>query len=49
MQQIIQISPPAHNDLFDITREEETIVSKSGVQSGLVNVYAQAAKVGIMI
>lgn len=41
MQQTIQISAHAHNDLFDITREVEAIVKESGVQSGLVNVYTQ--------
>ena len=49
MQQTIQISTSAHNGLYDITREVETIVSESGVQSGLVNVYAQGATSAIMI
>ena len=49
MQQIIHISTPAHNGLYDITREVEAIVSESGVQSGLVNVYAQGATAGVMI
>lgn len=49
MQQTIQISTPAHNALYDITRQVEAIVSKSGVQSGLVNVYVQGATAGIMI
>ena len=38
MQQTIQISTPAHNGLYDITRQVEAIVSESGVQSGIVNV-----------
>jgi len=49
MQDFIQISTPAHNGLYDITRQVEAIVSKSGIQSGLVNVYVQGATAGIMI
>ena len=49
MQQTIQISTPAQNGLYDITRQVEAIVSESGVQSGLVNVYVQGATAGIMI
>ena len=49
MQKTIQISTPAHNGLYDITRQVEAIVSESGVQTGLVNVYAQGATAAIMI
>ena len=49
MQTTIQISTPAHNGLFDITRQVEVIVAESGIQSGMVNVYAQGATAGIMI
>ncbi|MGC9344438.1 MAG: secondary thiamine-phosphate synthase enzyme YjbQ [Bacteroidales bacterium] len=49
MQQTVHISTPAHNGLYDITREVEAIVSKSGVQTGMVNVYVQGATAGIMI
>ena len=49
MQQIIQISTPAHNGLYDITRQVEAIVSGSGVKTGLVNVYVQGATAAIMI
>ena len=49
MQQAIQISTLAHKGLYDITRQLEAIVSESGVQSGLVNVYIQGASAGIMI
>ena len=38
MQQTIHISTPAHNGLYDITRQVEGIVSDSGVKSGMVNV-----------
>jgi len=49
MQKAIQISTPAHNGLYDITHQVEAIVSESGIQSGLVNVYVQGATAGIMI
>lgn len=49
MQKTIQISTPAQNGLHDITRQVEAIVSESGVQTGLVNVYAQGATAAIMI
>ena len=49
MQQLIQISTTAHNGLYDITQQVEAIVAESGVQSGLVNVYAQGATSAIMI
>jgi thiamine phosphate synthase YjbQ (UPF0047 family) len=49
MQKTIQISTNAHNGLYDITRQVETIVSESGVKSGMVNVYAQGATAAIMI
>lgn len=49
MQCTIHISTPAHNGLYDITRQVEAIVTESGVQQGLVNVYVQGATAGIMI
>ena len=49
MQQTIQIETPSHNGLYDITRQVEAIVAESGVQTGMVNVYAQGATAGIMI
>ncbi len=49
MQQTIQISTTTHNGLFDITRQVEAIVTESGVQSGMVNVYVQGATAAIMI
>ena len=49
MQQTIHISTPAHNGLYDITRQVEAIVAESGVSTGLVNVYVQGATAGIMI
>lgn len=49
MQRTIQISTPAHNGLYDITRQVEAIVAESGIQTGLANVYVQGATAGIMI
>jgi secondary thiamine-phosphate synthase enzyme len=49
MQDIIQISTPAHNGLYDITPRVEAIVAESGVKTGMVNVYVQGATAGIMI
>ena len=49
MQQTITIFTPAHNGLYDITRQVEAIVAESGVKEGLVNVYVQGATAGIMI
>jgi thiamine phosphate synthase YjbQ (UPF0047 family) len=36
MQRFIKIATQAHNGLYDITREMETIVAESSFQSGLV-------------
>ncbi len=49
MQQTIQIETPAHNGLYDITRQVEAIVAESSVKTGMVNVYVQGATAGIMI
>ena len=49
MQKIFKISTDCHNGLFDITDEVKAIVSQSGIQNGIVNVYAQGATAAIMI
>lgn len=49
MQRTIQIETPAHNGLYDITKQVEAIVHESGVKIGMVNVYVQGATAGIMI
>jgi secondary thiamine-phosphate synthase enzyme len=49
MQRIVQISTPAHNGLFDITKQVELIVAESGIETGMVNVYAQGATSAIMV
>lgn len=49
MQQTIHIPTPAHNGLYDITRQVEAIVAESEVQTVMVNVYVQGATAGIMV
>lgn len=49
MQETIQITTRAHNALYDITGAVSRIVERSGIQNGLVNVYAQGATAAIMI
>jgi len=49
MQHTIQISTSAHNGLYDITSQVEAIVSESGVNSGMVNVYVRGATAAMMI
>ena len=49
MQRTIQIETPAHNGLYDITRQVGAIVAESDVRTGMVNVYVQGATAGIMI
>jgi secondary thiamine-phosphate synthase enzyme len=49
MQKFINMATDNHNALYDITRFVEDIVSKSGIKTGTVNVYAQGATAAIMI
>ena len=49
MQKTITARTLKQNQLVDITREVEKVVSESGIKSGLVNVYVQGATAGIMI
>ena len=49
MQQIIAIRTNAKDGLYDITNQVAAVVADSGVQKGIVNVYAQGATAGIMI
>jgi len=49
MQKIFHIRTTSHDGLYDITPDVERIVTGSGVNSGLVNVYVQGATAGIMI
>lgn len=49
MLEIIEISTIDRNGLYDITSLVEKVLERSGVRSGLVNVYAQGATAAIMI
>jgi secondary thiamine-phosphate synthase enzyme len=49
MQKTITLRTQKHEQLIDITREIETIVSRSNIQTGIINVYVQGATAGIMI
>ena len=49
MQEFIHLRTSQQNGLYDITREVQNIVRKSGIRNGLVNVYAQGATAAIMI
>jgi secondary thiamine-phosphate synthase enzyme len=45
----ISVKTTSREGLYDITFQVEAAVEKSGVTSGIVNVYAQGATAGIMI
>ena len=49
IREIIQISTQRREELIDITAEVASIIRKSGVNDGLVAVYAQGATGAIMI
>ena len=49
MREKIIIKTSKREELVDITKQVKAIVRKSGVQNGLVNVYAQGATAAIMI
>ncbi len=49
MREIIHIETHRREVLVDITPQVESLVQRSGIQNGLVNVYAQGATAAIMI
>ena len=49
MQEIINIKTDKYNALYDITDKVVHIINKSGIKTGLVNIYAQGATAAIMI
>ena len=49
IREVIQISTQRREELIDITAEVASIIRKSGVNEGLVAVYAQGATGAIMI
>ncbi len=49
MQEIIQLATNSREGLYDITAQVESLVKRSGIRDGLVNVYVQGATAAIMI
>jgi secondary thiamine-phosphate synthase enzyme len=49
MQNTITLSTDRRNGLYDITRDVEEIIRKSGIQNGIVSVYARGSTAAIMI
>ena len=49
MQEIFRIKTNCHNCLYDITDKVKSIVRKSSIQEGVVNIYVQGATAAIMI
>jgi len=49
MQKTITISTHSREGLYDITNEVVSVVSESGINEGMVNVYVQGATAAIMI
>lgn len=49
MRDIFHITTHRHEELLDITSQVKDVVEKSGIQNGLVSVYAQGATGAIMI
>jgi secondary thiamine-phosphate synthase enzyme len=49
MREIIQLSTDRREQLVDITTQVASVVERSGLQQGMVSVYAQGATAAIMI
>ena len=49
MSKLIQLTTNSREGLYDISSEVNRIVTESGVQNGIANVYAQGATAAIMI
>jgi secondary thiamine-phosphate synthase enzyme len=49
MQEIIRLSTNRREQLVDITTQVASVVERSGLQQGVVSVYAQGATAAIMI
>jgi secondary thiamine-phosphate synthase enzyme len=49
MQQTIRLETRQREILVDITPQVKSLVQKSGIRNGIVNVYAQGATAAIMI
>jgi len=49
MREVITIRTGQREELLDITKQVEEVLRKSGVQNGLMSVYAQGATAALMI
>ena len=49
MREILYERTSVKNGLYDITEKVKSVVAKSGITDGIVNVYVQGATAGIMI
>lgn len=49
MQEIISVETHKREEMVDITPEVKRVLEKSGIHSGLLNVYVQGATAAIMI
>jgi len=49
MIKTVKIKTSSHQGLYDITGDVESILKESGIDSGLVTVYARGATAAIMI
>ena len=49
MREVIHISTSSREELVDITPQVESVVGRSGIENGLVAIYAQGATGAIMI
>jgi len=49
MQKVLTIRTHAREGLYDITRDVDSVVAASGIDTGLVNVYVRGATAGVMI
>ncbi len=49
LQEFIHRKTLAHEGVYDITSEVKSIVARSGIRTGLVNIYVQGATAAIMI
>jgi len=49
MQKIIKIRTDQRNGLYDITKEVTSIISESGIRTGIASVYARGSTAAVMI
>lgn len=49
MQSVIIVRTNSREGLYDITHQVQTMVLRSGIKTGIVNVYVRGATAGIMI